>query len=402
MESNPLNRTGRTAQNLSGNNPNHLPANHSPDTSVLLVIHLCLCHPPRFSSQKLGNPAKNYNLGKNLVSRMRYGKCYSSLLLLFIASLAVSSCRKENGINNDKVIQTPYGVFFSERLGTLIKTNDGLGFKQLFPPDNVIDTAIVASGNNIIFIKKNLFVSVNNGLSWNPTNYNVNHAGKWQSIILDVPSHDRIYLASTKGNGVEFSDDHGVTWQEDIAWDAGISTTIQSFAQTSNKELFSMDFNGPRLFRRQNVTSTWSEITMAAPPPPGKLYLTNFNNTLIAADYKGSNVYYSTNGGNNWSPYSGLPGNQEILSCGAPLGQVLLAGTDSAGVWRLVGNQFVQSNNGLKPNTSVYGITGKQDIYKNGVIKRYAYIATNNGLYRSEDLGQNWVLVYPGDIRTIW
>jgi photosystem II stability/assembly factor-like uncharacterized protein len=332
---------------------------------------------------------------------MRYGKCYSSLLLLFTATLAVSSCRKENGIDNNKVIKTPYGVLFSERLGTLIKTNDGIAYKQLFPPDNVIDAAIAISGDNIIFIKKNLFVSTDGGRAWNLGNSNINHAGKWQSMIMDVPAHKKVYVASTRGNGVDYSEDNGKTWVVDNYFGPTSGAQITSFALTSDGSLYGYDFNGPRLFKRD--ANAWSEIVMVTPPPPGKYYITSFNNTLIASDYAGSNVYYSNDGGYNWAPYSGLPGNQEILSCAAPLGQALLAGTDSAGIWRLVGNVFQPSNNGLKANTSVYGIVGKQDIYKkNGLIKRYVYIATNFGLYRSEDVGQNWVLVYPADLRTIW
>ena len=33
---------------------------------------------------------------------------------------------------------------------------------------------------------------------------------------------------------------------------------------------------------------------------------------------------------------------------------------------------------------------------------RNIILATNNGLYRSEDGGQNWILAKPGDIRRIF
>ena len=75
---------------------------------------------------------------------------------------------------------------------------------------------------------------------------------------------------------------------------------------------------------------------------------------------------------------------------------------DSQGIFRLVGNSFVPSNNGLVPFTTVYGIVGKQDTYKNNVVRQFVYIATNKGIFRSEDLGQNWTLVRPGDFRTLY
>jgi hypothetical protein len=147
-------------------------------------------------------------------------------------------------------------------------------------------------------------------------------------------------------------------------------------------------------------------VSAATGLPAGtEWYLSHSNNTLLAADYTGAQgVYYSDDGGVTWKAYSGLPTSQEELSCASPLDQVVLAGTDSMGIYRLdpTTGSFVASNNGLKPFTSVYGITGKQDTYKNGVIKRYVYITTNFGLFRSEDMGRNWVLMKTGDMRAIW
>jgi hypothetical protein len=72
------------------------------------------------------------------------------------------------------------------------------------------------------------------------------------------------------------------------------------------------------------------------------------------------------------------------------------------GIYRLQGGVFVPSNNGLESRTSVFAITAKDDIFKNEATKRYVYIATDKGIYRSEDLGQNWALVKEGDYRAIY
>lgn len=339
---------------------------------------------------------------------MTYGKCYSSFLLLLIAVLAVSSCRKENGIDNNKVIRTPYTVLFVDRLGVPTKTNDGALFVDMNGPQgNVPVRAITPSGSsNIIYILKNLFLNTDNGESrnWNPKNYNVNPSVNWASMILDVPG-DAVYLATTDTHGVEFSQDNGVIWNVDSRFSTDLAAaSIQSFAYTPKGKLFGLDMTGAGIYVLPNKNSSWSAVSVTTGLPVGtSWYLTNFNNSLIAADYKGANgVYHSDDDGQTWTAFTGIPGNQEIFSCAAPLGQVLLAGTDSAGIYRLVGNNFVPSNNGLEPFTSVHGITGKQDVYKNGIIKRYVYITTNHGLYRSEDLGQNWVIMKPGDLRPIW
>lgn len=343
---------------------------------------------------------------------MRNGKGYLlPLLLLTVAAGAFvgTGCNKSDGIDNETVIRTPYGVYFSDRLGALYNTNDGKAFKTVFPTDGYSARAISTSGVNILWIKNNLHVSSDDGLNFNPSRIggallNPNPAANWSSMILDVPRHDRIYVATTTGttNGVAYSENHGITWQDDISW-AVSGVAPQSFAETKDGRLYALDNNGPRLFERLNKLAAWTEVTMNTALPPATYQLSHFNNTLVAADVNGAGgVFFSNDYGVNWYNYPGIPTNQEIFSINAPFEQVLLAGTDSAGIYRLNGNSFEPSNNGLAPFTKVYGIVGKQDMYKNEKIIQYVYIATSNGIFRSEDLGQNWTLVRPGDFRTIY
>ena len=338
---------------------------------------------------------------------MKSGKWYFLHIILFTVitgSLTGTGCRTENGIFNENVINTPYSLYFSDKLGAMYNTNNGKAYKIIFPTDGYKARALTTSGKNIIWVKNNLHLSADNGLNFNPTNYTVSTQANWQSLVLDVPSHKRVYLASSAGNnGVEYSTDNGITWQADPSWGSISGVTVQSFAQLKNGKLYAIDNNGPRIFERLSETAVWAEVTMATPMPPGTYYLSHFNNALIAADVTGAGgLFYSNDGGLNWAPYAGLPNNQQILSAAGPLDQVLLAGLDSTGIYRLEGNTFVPANKGLEPFTSVYGIVGKQDIYKNQVIRQYVYIATNKGLFRSEDLGRNWVLMRGGDYRALY
>ena len=343
---------------------------------------------------------------------MKSGKWYllhTILLTVAAGSLIGTGCRKSVDFDNNNVIRTPYGLYFSDKLGAMYNTNDGKSFKLVFPTDGVAARSIITSGNNLLWIKTNLHVSENNGSNFNPAKLGSPAVlvtpmanERWQSMMLNVPSHNTIYVAATpSANGVIVSKDNGETWEEDN-WGTFSGLSIQSFTQLKNGNLYALDNNGPEIYERLGAGLPWSKINATSPLPAGKYFLSHFNNALVAADANGAGIFYSNDGGMNWASYAGIPGNQEIYSVAAPLEQVLLAGTDSAGVYRLVGNTFQPSNNGLEPFTKVYGIVGKQDTYKNNVITQFVYIATSKGLFRSDDLGQNWTLVRPGDIRAIY
>ncbi len=56
----------------------------------------------------------------------------------------------------------------------------------------------------------------------------------------------------------------------------------------------------------------------------------------------------------------------------------------------------------MEPNPSVRGIVAKENIYKNNISRQYIYISTNYGIYRSEDGGETWALVFPGNFTIIY
>ena len=62
---------------------------------------------------------------------MRKSFLYVTLGFVAAAFATIYGCTKKvNGINNDQVIETPYGLFFSDTAGTLFVTNDGKQLKQ--------------------------------------------------------------------------------------------------------------------------------------------------------------------------------------------------------------------------------------------------------------------------------
>jgi hypothetical protein len=327
-------------------------------------------------------------------------------------ALAFQSCRKYNDVNTDTVIVTPYSLYFSDSSGSLINTNDGNVFKpSVFPSDGYPSRSICIAGTNILWVKGNAHISTNNGVNFNPTYLNVSSAAFDHSLMLYSADEDRVYLSTN--NGIAYSDQKGQigTWQNDanFATVAGIGVRPTSFTELSDNTIVALDPTDGSIYTKPSKTGAWVAVKVSAPNKPlpikTKFFLGHYNNTIVAVDSAGKNgVWYSNNKGAGWQQYTGIPTTRALLSVGSPFDGVLLVGTDSLGMYAVQGSStnFVYSGNGLGISSSIRGITFKENIYENGVAKQYVYISTNQGIYRSQDLGQNWVQVVAGNYYNIW
>lgn len=111
-------------------------------------------------------------------------------LFLFVVSLALlgSGCKKYNQIDNSGTVKTPYTLFMGGFYGALHKTNDGLYFNNLFPTDNSCVRQIIVADSNILYLKENLYVSQNEGKSFQVCN---------QNVIPFVDAFYKYYLPNT-------------------------------------------------------------------------------------------------------------------------------------------------------------------------------------------------------------
>jgi hypothetical protein len=342
---------------------------------------------------------------------MLRSRSLSALALVSICLVLAAGCNKKNGTLNETVLRTPYSLYAGDSSGAIFainSTNDG---QLIFPTDGFATRSIITGGNNILFAKGNVFYSKDNGKNFDLSNIRINnfYLGfpiyfPWQHVMINPFGHDRVYLCSLDGKGILMSEDNGATWVLDQNWATGaVGGNITSFTQLKNGQLFAHNIQTDSLYRRDNKDAAWQHIApVQGLPGSGAFFIAHINNQLTATDITGQNgVYYSNDGGVNWSAYTGLP--SRFLYCTvAPQEQRLLVGTDSMGVYRLEGNTFISSNNGLDNNTKVYAIVGKEDVYKNETKRNYIYIATNKGLYRSEDGGLNWTKFRSGGFVTVY
>lgn len=341
---------------------------------------------------------------------MKRNVLFGKLLLLSSFILAFQSCKKENGIDNNNAISRPYALYAASANGEICVTNDGDNYKTVLPGDGVPVRAMATSGSNLLIVKgKTVYVSTNNGRNFNPisttTQASVPTSILWQYFILDVPSHDRrVYVSSSLflgGTAKAWANGESFTADTLFEKTAVKPYSVESFTQLTNNVVLSYSISKPQLYMRLHADSPWLERPATNLPVVFAFYLTHNGNTVIATDYNGvKGAWYSTDTGKTFKQYTGLP-NKKLYTTHAPFNETVLVGTDSNGVYRLATTNFVQSNTGMAQNTSVYSIVSKDNVYKNGVSKKYVYAATNTGIYYSQDLGLNWVKVKDGDYRLV-
>jgi len=389
---------------------------------------------------------------------MRKSPLYSIFGLLSLLAVGIYSCKKTEGIDNNNVILTPYSLYFADSSGALYKTNDGRTYAGVvFPPDGRNSRALTASGGNLLWAKSNLYVSSNDGKNFNLTydtltsfpNYTCTGAAidMNQSMLVNLPKWDnRVYTTSSAtrpGNwmGLVYSTNNGAarTWYFDGAYDTvGVGVLpvrMKSLTMLANGTLCGLAYSGPAendLLHSRNFVKAgndenvyenrWREITanpdsrpyiylgnMAGRPLPpyGATYtdtsyftLGHLNNRLIAIDAKCNyGAWYSDDLGANWQPYPGLPLGTPLLCIEAPFEEVCLVGTAGKGLYILnVQTGIWEPNNkGLGSNLTVRSIAAKQNIYKNGTVRKFIYLATNQGIYESADGGRNWTRTIVGN-----
>ncbi len=282
-----------------------------------------------------------------------------------------------------------------------------------------------------------------------------------QSMMINIPSWgNRVYASSravtmndgtgnilTNYMGLVYSDHNGAlgTWIFENTYDTASSDAgavgilpvyMYSFTQLKNGYLCGAAFETPgvmtstrryvRNFYKTAKDQIWEEVTAnpdgvnslphtntsGTPLPPHNsnpstafFTLGHYNNRLIAIDNMGFNgAWYSDDFGANWAQFNGLPIGRPLHCISAPFEEVCLIGTDSAGlyIYNVNTGLWQQNNNGLDKNLIVRNIAFKENIFKNGTVAKYIFLATNRGIFQSTDGGNNWLLTIPGNYVSVY
>jgi len=329
---------------------------------------------------------------------MKKGILPSIIFICCLATAGLQGCKKEStlGIDNDSVIKTPFTFYAANSDGGLINSTDGEHFVDIFPPDGYATRLILTSGPNLMILKDNLFLSENMGHNFNPAYTNVKKF-PWQTMVYDYANQNRVYITSTEGKGIAYSEDHGKTWKTDDTWSDKTPSSFQisSFTGLGDNTLYAYSNTGNVLFKKDNAGADWTPVEMKGTAPQAdSFFLTSNSTTLFLTDYAGeAGVWYSEDEGVNWIRFGqGALPKHTHWNCALSPNEDLsfVVGTDSAGAYRVKDGTFVAANGGLELYSSAYSICKKTNTYKNDVVKTYVLIGTNKGIYRSEDYGRTW------------
>jgi hypothetical protein len=332
-----------------------------------------------------------------------------SISILFCLCASTFACKqKENPIDNSNTIKVPYVLYAGGRLGDIFKTNDAVSFDKLNWGGSTFTNSIWALDSNVLWVNSKVNVGCGtkqtekfaykvapNSVSPLLKDGIISQEGYPNASYYDAVN--KIFYLCALPELFE-----NANFGEVNSFVLPIFTTshstITSITKTTDGNVYAFDIN-QKLFKRTGGVGSFTPILYDTifPTGGGQFYfISNYNNTLILSDIEGfSGAYYSIDGGVNWSALAGCPANGRFL-----MGkQVAYNGNyytsvDSLGMYRLQGTTLVKDDGGLPPNTRIWDMVGKRNVYRTDVAKYYFFLGTNKGLFRSDNNAKDWVKVY--------
>jgi hypothetical protein len=335
------------------------------------------------------------------------------LMLALLALLGLGGCDKYNQVDNSGTVKTPYVLFIGGYAGTLHKTNEALYFNTLFPTDNSCVRQVLVADTNVLYLKRNLYVSKDEGRSFKDCNLNaidfIDEFYKYfypNQMVYDKASKKVYFMSKT---GIQVSTDLGETFAPETDFDPGNTAPVPGFPPTSitqldNGKMFVMYDSSIQYVKAPG--GSWREILADGTgdlPWDTTWYFASTHDTLIAIDFFGKyGVLYSTDDGATWATLNGMPKSRKFLFGNEAFGgETFYLGLDSGGLYRLNGTTFNATGAGMPWFSKVSYVEGKRVVYRTDVMRYYLFCATDQGLYISETNGLDWKLIRNGTYSTL-
>lgn len=272
--------------------------------------------------------------------------------------------------NNTILAGTNNGVYLTNDNGiNWISSSAGLTNLDIF--------CFFVNGQDILLsTQAGVYKSTNGGASWASSSIGIpGNAGAFTSFAKSGST-----IFATNSLGIFKSNDNGFSWSLTNSGLPQISLNSYSVSNITavNSTLFVITNDGLYLSTDNGVS--WAQSTSNLPLNCGNLY---YSGTSLYVN-AGTGIYKSTTNGNNWNQISTLFASRFLYANNRLYTSFIgTSQNESNGVYKATNNESVWTNIGLGRSGSA------NDILKDG---NYLYCATNNGFYFSNDQGNTWRL----------
>lgn len=240
---------------------------------------------------------------------------------------------------------------------------------------------LAASGSNLFAGSRgSVYLSTNNGVSWNSVSGGLPGNHDITSIVISGTN----IFAGSDAYGVFRSTNNGSNW---IAVNNGLTTLYVNSLLVFDNSLYAATnlTAGGGIFRSTNNGTNW---TTASNGLPFNSFISfQILGTDIFVGSLGSGVFRSTNGGTSWLA-AGLS-NYWVYSF-AVSDINLFAGAPNSGIFRTTnyGTNWVYTSNGLPTYPGIYAMTS--------VGKNIFAAVYDSGVFRSTNNGKDWESINTG------
>ncbi|MDO8549089.1 MAG: hypothetical protein Q7S39_02915 [Ignavibacteria bacterium] len=241
----------------------------------------------------------------------------------------------------------------------------------------------------------NLFRSTDSGVTWSSVKSNI--------YIDEIITVNEDAFAAT-GSGVFHSTDYGSTW---LNVTSDLPDTNIAAIESLGSALFVSVF-GRGIYKSTNNGASWDSAKTGLTSDEIN-FLSSDGTNLYAAFSGKAEIFYSTNGGLNWSKADLIGGNssfENVLSLFASPSDIYAGVIFQGSIFSsITGGIYKSTDGGVTWNLHTSGLTNKypRSLFSEG--NTLLAGTQNGGVFRSSDGGLNWVLSSNGmkraDVRHI-
>lgn len=239
----------------------------------------------------------------------------------------------------------------------------------------LVSTQSLASDHSIVLLnsERGVLLSENGGRTWR--DFNTGLPGGLSALEIRTDSKGALYLL-TRGHGLYRCNDYNEGW---------LPLNCEGF-----------------LSRAKNIPREYRKITAFA---------AGGSRTAVLVCATKHALHRSTDGGAHWSPVPmrALEHNHYITSLALDARHDVIAGTSFNGLYRINGNRFTRTSNGLphesfSPKRIFYEEISAIAVDPGNPAVIFAGLNFGGGVYASKDAGRSWLpLSLPiGEIGTAW